>query len=393
MAQRPGVQLAAFGWVCMTSATPVKLLQNVYGDAPVILLLILLVLLSSPLAAAESVSRIAFGSCVDQSKPQPVWQGVLAGKPDLLVLLGDNVYADTASRVQLQAAYDQLAANPGFSRVRKAMPIEAIWDDHDYGENDGGADFPGREVSQQVFLDFFHEPQDSVRRATEGIYVARELGPPDQRIQLILLDTRSFKSPWTRSLNPLKRYRPDADPALTMLGEAQWAWLESELRKPAKLRLIASGIQVINDEHGYETWGHFPAERQRLFDLIRRTRANGVLLFSGDRHFAEIAELDAGIGYPLLEMTASGMTHSWEDGPSAPHSHQLAAYGGINFGLLTVDWTASDPLVSLGIHDVTGQQMTSVVRRLSQLAVPDQASEILLESSFQQIFVRRDAAG
>ncbi len=328
-------------------------------------------LLFAGLLKAADVTRIAFGSCVDQSRPQPVWQGILAVKPDLLVLLGDNVYADTASKIELQAAYDNLAANPGFSRVRQEIPIEAIWDDHDYGENDGGAGFSGRDMSQSVFLDFFDEPGDSVRRASEGIYAVREIGPPAQRVQLILLDTRFFKSPWTRSLNPLKRYRPDADPALTMLGEAQWTWLEAELAKPAQLRLIASGIQVINDEHGYETWGHFPAERQRLFNLIQKTRANGVVLFSGDRHFAEIAELDAGVGYPLLEMTASGMTHSWEDGPSAPNSHQVAAFGGINFGMLTVDWRVPDPLVLLTIHDVAGQVKASLERRLSDLSMPE----------------------
>jgi len=63
-----------------------------------------------------------------------------------------------------------------------------------------------------------------------------------------------------------------------MLGEAQWRWLEEQLRVPAQVRIIGAGIQVVADEHGSETWGNFPRERQRLFRLIRKTKATGVVI-------------------------------------------------------------------------------------------------------------------
>ncbi len=313
------------------------------------------------------ISRIAFGSCADQREPQPIWASIARLNADLVVLLGDNVYADTDDMAEMRAAYAALASVPSFRSLRQITSIEAIWDDHDYGLNDAGADYPKRAESQQVFLDFFGEPGDSDRRRTPGIYAVREYGPAERRIQLILLDTRYFRSPFTHSLNPLKRYRPDDNPELTMLGEEQWRWLAEQLNRDARVRIIASGIQIINDEHAYETWGNLPRERQRLFDLIRELRVGGVVLVSGDRHFAEIAELDDAVGYPLLELTASGLTHAWEAGPDSPHTHRLAAYGGLNFGSIEVDWEQESPSISLVIHDVDGNEVARASRRLNEL--------------------------
>ena len=104
---------------------------------------------------------------------------------------------------------------------------------------------------------------------------------------------------------------PNADPAATVLGEAQWRWLAEQLKVPAELRLIGSGVQVVPDEHGSETWGNFPHERKRLFKLIRDTGTGGVVFLSGDRHLAEISKLPAGhpdgVGYPVYDVCSSSL--------------------------------------------------------------------------------------
>ena len=41
----------------------------------------------------SKVQKIIFGSCIDQNKAQPIWQSILAAKPDLFIFGGDNVYA------------------------------------------------------------------------------------------------------------------------------------------------------------------------------------------------------------------------------------------------------------------------------------------------------------
>ena len=109
-------------------------------------------------AADLPVSRIAVGSCAKQNRPMPIWSAVSGFKPDVLLMLGDNVYGDTEDMTVLRGAYDLLAADRGFGAIRNTVPIVAIWDDHDYGVDDGGREYPKRADSQQVFLDFFGIP-------------------------------------------------------------------------------------------------------------------------------------------------------------------------------------------------------------------------------------------
>ena len=39
-----------------------------------------------------------------------------------------------------------------------------VWDDHDYGTNDGDKTFKRKFVTRDIFLDFIGEPKDSERR-------------------------------------------------------------------------------------------------------------------------------------------------------------------------------------------------------------------------------------
>ena len=48
-------------------------------------------------------------------------------------------------------------------------------------------------------------------------------------------------------------------------------------------RLIASSIQVVAEDHGWEKWMNLPHERERLYRLIRETGAEGMVFLSGDR--------------------------------------------------------------------------------------------------------------
>lgn len=318
--------------------------------------------LSLPAAdPARPLQRIGLGSCIDQTKPQPIWDAVLAARPDLFVFGGDNVYASQQpwSREALQAAYATQARVPGFARLRQAVPHLAIWDDHDYGLNDGGAEFAHRQASKDAFLDFWQAPADDERRGREGLYTARAFGPAGRRVQVIALDGRWFRSPLKptdqRGAPGKERYLPDADPAKTMLGATQWAWLEARLREDADLRLIVSGIQVLAEGHGYERWGNLPAERQRLFSLIARTGARGVVFLSGDRHIGAAYRETAGVPYPLYELTSSGITHPWAD-VREPGPNRLGPLVTVpHVGLVDIDWAARS--LRLALHGGDGQPL------------------------------------
>src|SRR3954447_19771 len=95
------------------------------------------------------LTRIAFGSCARQDKPQPIWEAIVAAKPQLFLSLGDNIYGDTQDMAVMKKKYDQVAAIPVFQKLKQTCPILAAWDDHDYGVNDGGAEYPKKDESQQ----------------------------------------------------------------------------------------------------------------------------------------------------------------------------------------------------------------------------------------------------
>lgn len=333
----------------------------------------LLLVTATACAHGGEVTRVAFGSCAHQDRPQPIWDAIGATAPERFLFIGDNVYADTTDPAVMKAAYAKLAAEPHYRRFAAAVPVLPVWDDHDYGANDAGADFAMRAESEQIFLDFYGVPTDDPRRQREGVYHAEVFGPPGRRVQVILLDVRYFKSPWSprpQGEHPVYgRWAPTDDVSKTILGEAQWAWLEQQLREPAEVRLIASGIQVVSEEHGWEKWANFPHERQRLFDLIRDTEAAGVVLLSGDRHKGEISEMDAGVGYPLYDVTSSGLNQGFKGWfHFEPNRHRVAEHRWGNvFGLIEIHWAHDDPKIDLEIRFEDGEIAVQHRIRLSTL--------------------------
>jgi alkaline phosphatase D len=332
------------------------------------------VLLLMPAALpAQPISRIGFGSCLKQDRPQPIWNAIVAARPEVFLLAGDNVYADTTDAAVMSAAYETLGNQPGFRRLRALCPVHATWDDHDYGRNDAGADYPRPDQSKRIFMEFFQLAPDAPMRGRAGIYSAYRYGPAGKRVQLILLDTRSFRSPLKAAAPtascPKVRYVRNYDRAATLLGEDQWTWLEQQLSQPAELRILVSSIQVIPDQHCFEKWDNLPHERTRLFELIVKTAAQGVVLVSGDRHFAEISRFDGDkLAYPLYEVTASGLNAAGA-GAGEPNRFRVAEdnFRANNFGFILVDWSLPDPLVRLQIRDAAGKIAVQEGVKLSEL--------------------------
>jgi alkaline phosphatase D len=319
------------------------------------------------------LTRIAFGSCAHQEKPQPIWEAVLGYRPELFIFAGDNVYGDVSSgaMTELRAAYARAVAIEYHAKLRRTVPVLATWDDHDYGRNDGGADFPHKPAAKRLFLEFWQVPEDDPRRTRDGIHSATIAGSEGRRVQVILLDTRTFRSPLRRKPEPMPGtgpYLPDPDPAKTMLGEAQWRWLGAQLARPAELRLVVSSVQVLAEGQEWERWGNLPLERDRLFDLIASTGAGGVVFLSGDRHAGALYRRTDGVAYPLHEITSSGINMLRPDQPE-PGPHRLGElYGGENFGTIDIDWQAGE--VTLALRSMSGEPVRELTFPLSEL-LPD----------------------
>uniref|UniRef100_A0A0D9VHQ8 PhoD-like phosphatase metallophosphatase domain-containing protein n=1 Tax=Leersia perrieri TaxID=77586 RepID=A0A0D9VHQ8_9ORYZ len=371
------------------------------------LLLPLLLLLSRSLRADPDavVSRIAFGSCANQSAPQPVWDAVVGFDPQVFIWLGDNVYGDNkrpfrvfgrertvgpwrnvprfypSAEDELRRRYEAAKAKPGYAKLRERAQVIGTWDDHDYGLNDAGKEFSGKVLNQRLLLDFLDEAKDSSRRQQAGVYTSYMFGPEGKRV--IILDTRYHRDPLSSDG--------------TILGDPQWQWLERELHGPkSDITVIASSIQVISNLSAttgplfyVESWARFPRERERLFRLIDSSKRNGVLFISGDVHFGEISRYDCGAQYPLYDITSSGLTQSVENSVPAvfqPLMRLLAVltpttmrvfnnncryksciYGQPNFGAIEIDWNAELPRVKLELRDVQGNPVGGVEFPISEL--------------------------
>ncbi|HZF50497.1 MAG TPA: alkaline phosphatase D family protein [Polyangiaceae bacterium] len=305
---------------------------------------------------APPKTRIALGSCMHQDKKKPVLNLATASAPDLFVFLGDNIYGDSTDLAVLQAKYDKLAASPEFQALRAAVPLIATWDDHDYGANDAGKEYPQKAATKGLFLDFWEEPAGSPRRTQEGIYTSYLYEEPGGTVQVILLDTRWFRDPLDLNSDPTKYkndYQPTMDTSRTMLGDAQWAWLEGELGKPADVRILGTSTQFGHEYNGYESWTNMPHERQKMVDLIKKTGAEAAIFISGDVHWGELSKLEAAGGYPLYDLTSSGITETWPAiEVNANRVGEPVAEN--NYGFVEVTWGETDHAISLGLVDVAG---------------------------------------
>ena len=329
-------------------------------------------------AQRPAVERIMFGSCAHQDKDMPILDSVIADKPELFIFLGDNVYGDTEDMQLLAKKYQRLGANPRFKKLTENTEVIAIWDDHDFGENDAGAEYPQKDASRKIMLDFWQEPENSPRRHREdGIYTSYVYGEQGQRVQVILPDLRwnrpeinevsKFKYLTSRRPKNMGPYEIHTDPEASMLGEKQWLWLEEQLQQPADIRVIGSSLQVLADFTGWEAWANFPADMNRLKALIKKYRVNGVLLISGDTHWGEMSKLEQGLDYPLWDVTSSGLTEEWKD--VSPNKHRHGGFTNeVNYGFIEIDWQRQDPMVSFGLRDVKGNDVMSTQVSLSSLS-------------------------
>lgn len=305
------------------------------------------------LSPQTTLTRIAFGSCNHQSAPQHMWQQIAAQNPQAFLLIGDNVYGDTgwdadADLDSLRAAYTLQASHPEFRDFRASIPMMVTWDDHDYGLNDAGGRFPFKRWAEEIYNTFWNSSEEV--RSRPGVYESRTFGPKGQQVQIILLDTRYFRSdlkrmPWSRERAPLGVYVPNSDPEATILGEEQWRWLEQELAKPADLRIVVSSTQVLTEAHQFEGWTNFPLEREKLLRMLEGRAKSGLVILSGDRHSGAIYKDRSPAGREdMWEITSSSLNLAFsndveESTRREPDPRRVTKFFGIeNYGLIDIDW-------------------------------------------------------
>ena len=328
---------------------------------------------SASLDPNRDPERIAFGSCfAPQIGKDAIWQGVLSQSPDLLLLLGDNVYQTEENGKpelkELRDAYRMLAAVEAFTQLRTSTPLMMTWDDHDYGMNDAGSEFSAKTQSQKLFMDVWAVPPDDQRRQRDGIYYAQTIGQPgppdpDHCLRYTLFPVRPTNArtiPLLRDRSATWRIQIPIKRCSVKPNGSGWnsAYLNPPTCVSWFLRSNYSPTATVTNVGVCCLWNV-----SDLFNLIATTRANGLVVLSGDRHVAGYYRRGEGLPYAITELTASPFNMVIEgqgliNTLNEPGPRRLGELVGVeNFGVVTFDWERS--VLGLEIRDQAG----ALVRR------------------------------
>jgi alkaline phosphatase D len=303
---------------------------------------------TAPAITTRGRFTVALGSCVriQQDMEQPIWKQVMAANPDLFFWIGDNIYADAQEPEVFAEEYRRQRAVPGLQPVIRSVPQLAMWDDHDFGVNDGDRTNPTKDMALRLFKQYWANPSYGLPE-TPGVFFKYQYGG----IDFFFLDDRYYRDPNKQPSTPQK----------TFLGTGQLAWLKAGLKAskaPFKILLSGSGWSIGKGPDG-DAWSACLDERNALFDYIRENAITGVVLASGDTHVAELNCIpwsEKG-GYDLYDLTTSPLAQrtesNWVNRRPEIRIRQVFA-GDSNFGLMTFD-TAGEPTLTYNVIDTRGR--------------------------------------
>ena len=296
---------------------------------------------------SQETYKIALGSCLHQDHPAPIWDAVNDNNIDSFFFLGDNIYGDVPSGLpwKLKRSYDkQKKVLPSWLMSKQ---IHVIWDDHDYGKNDGGGSYRFKEYAQDLYIDFWDIPDNDPRANREGIYYQQLQNINGLRVLFVGLDTRYFRSNIEEKDDV---YLPNLEPEATFLGDKQWEWLKDTLKQEHDLLIMASSIQVLATEHRFEKWSNIPSERNKLLTLLESLDSR-VIVVSGDRHRAGLYQYN-----DITEITASSLNR-----PTFSEETDSLLLGKTytenNFGLLSIE----KDNVEISVINVDNQILESII--------------------------------
>jgi len=289
----------------------------------------------------QEILTLGFGSCLHQDRSMAILKTIEKKELDLFMFIGDNVYGDQEDGEldKLIRTYKQQYNN--LENFLRNVSVEFIWDDHDFGINDGGSNYRYKDRAKELFLETWKIPSNDPRRLRDGLYFDKMIKKNGLKVHLIFLDNRSFKSEWklTDEFNKegKERYVKDFDPQKTLLGKKQWQWLKDKLNEDSDIKIILSSLQILSLGHGWESWDKLPLERERLFNLIDESNVSNLFILSGDRHRGGFYRFKTNDNNEIYEFTSSSLNlpipfNTEERGPLRIGS----TYRKANFGVVRI---------------------------------------------------------
>lgn len=283
-------------------------------------------------------------------------------KADLMVWLGDNLYfreADLLSPQGMALRYQKDRAFAPLQTFLRSCPQVAIWDDHDYGPNDGDTSFIFKDDALRLFKTYWSNPSYGTAQ-TPGVFTKVSQYDAD----FFLLDDRYWRS-------ADRTYPGDANKV--MFGQAQMAWLKNALLySNARFKIIAAGGQFFNDDDKYEGWNQYPVERAEFLGWLQTNQIPGVLFLSGDRHITELIRYPrpryvSKHDYPLIEFTSSPINSGPAKGDKNPNRVPDTLVEARNYGVLKFAGDTKNRTLTLQTKSVEGKVLWSHTLTLADL--------------------------
>jgi alkaline phosphatase D len=314
---------------------------------------------------------IALGSCYYCNEEQydrpgkgygsnyDIFKSLHDKRPDVMLWLGDNIYLrepDWNTQEGILHRYTHARSLPELQAFLASTHHYAIWDDHDFGPNDGDRGFWNKAATLEAFKLFWGNPAYGVADLN-GITGQAQWNDVD----IFLLDDRYNRTPNNRKTE-----------TRTILGEAQFRWLIDALStSKATFKLVAIGGQVLNSVAKYETYSNIaPEERKRLIDAITAEDIKGVIFLDGDRHHTELSKLDRNGAYPLYDLTVSPLT-SGVSVNAAKEENALRVPETIvtehNFAILKFSGKLKERVMTISIFNKEGKELWSRAIQASEL--------------------------
>lgn len=295
---------------------------------------------AAPVPADPSELRLATASCQNfQSNFYAAHRDLAEWRPDLVAFLGDFIYEGAAAEatgdgvvrlhegpeptdlVGYRARYATYLGDPHLQAARAVCPWLVVWDDHEVENNYAGltpqdpAETPSfAERRAQAYQAWWEHQPVRLPPPTAGepypIYRSVAWGG---LADLLALDGRQFRSPHACNTPPLSLEPPcdaAADPARTMLGDAQEAWLGERLAAatatwPALVQqTVLTDLRLNGAILNEDQWDGYAPARERL--LAQGATAERLVVLTGDIHLAGVASLP-GVGVEFV--TSSIASH------------------------------------------------------------------------------------
>ncbi len=316
----------------------------------------------SPKRTGEIVNA-AFISCVKDNS-DGIWAQMLEDDLDLLCLSGDTPYIDTEDLKKIRSKHRHLLQRKDLAKLGKNTSVLGTWDDHDFGRNNGnGVTVKGKPNTLKGFVEY--RAHDQFGSGKEGVYHKSDLGS----LEVFLTDPRWYSMTEPSPVDPTQA---------TCFGKDQWAWLLKSLKESkAPFKVLLMG-QIWQDKKGGETddMHTYWAERDALFDFIKKEKITGVVLVGGDIHVSRYLMHPQRLGYDLHDYVVSpghtGVIKSLNVyHPSLDWSRAKAN----QYLLMKADTTKDVPELTVTYSDINGATNFQTVITLDQLS-PRETTDI-----------------